>query len=457
MNKIAALLLVLVFLSASCTIIAKPALSSEEIKENSWTTKTPMHTARAYIGAAVVNSKIYAIGGDTGQISGNVIPGTGLYNPVNTSEEYDPTLDVWVTKEPMPTARADFGIAVYQNKIYCIGGYSPYHDTAANEVYNPATNNWETKVPLPTARWSAAANVVNGKIYLIGGRTTNDTSLFLNITEVYNPETDSWESKTPSPLPVVTPASAVIDNKIYVLGSSPLYWQTFIEIYDPAVDSWSIGDPTPVSPTATAVATTGIIAPKRIYFFDENRNDIYDPSTNNWTVGVPAPTDRLIAKAAVVDDLIYVIGGRTGHEGYITIMFPSGLNEQYAPVGYGAISPTISVFSPLNTTYNVSSVPLTFTVDKPVSLMEYSLDGQDNVTIVGNTTLTALPNGLHNVTVYAKYTEGGIGASEIVNFTVNVQELIPSALVIAVSGVSLVVVAAAVVYFKKRKRGVVQE
>jgi N-acetylneuraminic acid mutarotase len=453
MRRIVALLLVLVFLTSSCVIFAKTASSSlDAATDNSWVMKASMNEARAYLGIATVNCKIYAIGGDTGQISGNVIPGTGLNNPVNTSEEYDPTLDVWVSKEPMPTARADFGIAVYQNKIYCIGGYSPYHDTGANEVYNPAMNSWEAKVPLPTARWSAAANVVNGKIYVIGGRTTNDTSLFLNITEVYNPETDSWETKTASPLPVVTPASAVIDNKIYVLGSSPLYWQTFIEVYDPAIDSWAIGDPTPVSPTATAVATTGIIAPKRIYFFDENRNDIYDPSTNNWTVGVPAPTDRLIAKAAVVDDLIYVIGGRTGHEGYITIMFPSGLNEQYVPVGYGTIRPVVSAFSPENKTYNVSSVPLTIAVDKPISWMQHSLDGQDNVTIEGNTTLTNLPNGLHNVTVYAKYTEGSIGASENIVFSIDAPEPFPTTLVLTASGASLAIAGVGLlVYLRKRK------
>jgi len=41
MSKGFALVLVLVFLTASYIIVAKPTLSSDEVTENSWTTKAP--------------------------------------------------------------------------------------------------------------------------------------------------------------------------------------------------------------------------------------------------------------------------------------------------------------------------------------------------------------------------------------------------------------------------------
>ena len=87
-------------------------------------------------------------------------------------------------------------------------------------------------------------------------------------------------------------------------------------------------------------------------------------------------------------------------------------------------------------------------------MTEYSLDAQNNVSVAGNTTLTDLPNGVHNITVYAKYIEGSIGASENVKFTIQVLEPFPTTLVITASGVSVAVVAACMlVYFRKRKRG----
>lgn len=52
-----------------------------------------------------------------------------------------------------------------------------------------------------------------------------------------------------------------------------------------------------------------------------------------------------------------------------------------------ATPPTISIISPENMTYSVNNVSLTFTISEPASWIGYSLDGQTNVTITGNTTL----------------------------------------------------------------------
>jgi parallel beta-helix repeat protein len=117
---------------------------------------------------------------------------------------------------------------------------------------------------------------------------------------------------------------------------------------------------------------------------------------------------------------------------------------------YNVASPRISVISPVNQMFNESSVPLSFTVNKQVVWMGYSLDGQDNVTVTGNTTLTGLSSGLHNITVYANDTYGNMGASEIVTFTIS--ESFPTALVATASGVSAAVICLGLlVYFKRRK------
>ena len=91
--------------------------------------------------------------------------------------------------------------------------------------------------------------------------------------------------------------------------------------------------------------------------------------------------------------------------------------------------PKVSVLSLENKTYYTSDLPLNFTVSEPVSQIAYSLDGRVNVTIPGNTTLTGLSNGVHNVTVYAWDVAGNAGASETIHFNVEVPELFPTELV----------------------------
>ena len=69
----------------------------------------------------------------------------------------------------MPTARCNFGTAVYQNKIYCIGGTASDGDIDVNEVYDPVRDSWETKASMPTPMRSVEANVIGDRIYVVCG------------------------------------------------------------------------------------------------------------------------------------------------------------------------------------------------------------------------------------------------------------------------------------------------
>jgi len=119
-------------------------------------------------------------------------------------------------------------------------------------------------------------------------------------------------------------------------------------------------------------------------------------------------------------------------------------------------APSISISSLESKTYNTSSIALNFTVSEPVSQVKYSLDGQENVTISGNTTLTELPNGKHNVTVYATDDTGNTAASENIIFNVDKPEPpepFPTALLATTSGASIAIIGiGSLVYLKKRKK-----
>ena len=70
----------------------------------------------------------------------------------------------------MLTSRAYLTSAVVNGKIYCIGG-SKFSGSALDkvEVYDPETDSWETKTSMPTVRGYLTSSAVNGKIYCIGG------------------------------------------------------------------------------------------------------------------------------------------------------------------------------------------------------------------------------------------------------------------------------------------------
>jgi energy-converting hydrogenase Eha subunit A len=378
--------------------------------ENSWTTKTSMPTNRSSLGVAVVNGKIYAIGGYSS-------------SHLATNEEYDPATNTWATKKPMPTPRCNFGIAVYQNKIYVIGGEGLGGKTGVNEVYDPLTDTWETKTSMPTKRAQLCANVVDGKIYLIGGRTGEAYST-VSLNEVYDPSTDTWTTKEPIPYPVVDYASAVVDNRIYVISGQDEFSAeinlVLNQIYDTETDTWSYGASIPTAVIgAAADVTTGVVAPKRIYvmggidsFLSTDLNQVYDPEEDVWTTGARMPTPRSSLGVAVVNDILYAIGGCQ----WLDKLYAN--NEQYTPFGYGTI-PNISILSPENKTYTAKNVMLTFTLSEPISWIGYSLDDQANVTITGNTTLTGLSDGLHNLVVYASDIFGNIGSSVRIHFTID--------------------------------------
>ncbi len=399
--------------------IVFPALnvpSTKAMAEQPWTTMTPMPTARGGLGVAVANGKIYAIGGLNGDL------------PLNTNEQYDPATNQWTSKAPLPTARSGFAIASYNNEIYAIGGTVGNGYVGNNEVYNPLTNSWETKASMPTPRADFTANVVNDKIYLIGGKRYSSNSPYFNetdINEVYDPVTDTWTTAKSISHAVYGYASAVIDGKIQIIGGAknPVSLGSTVlvnsnQVYDPQTNNWTIAASAPnlVSYGAASV-TQNFMAPSRLYFvggFSSNtysgNTQVYDPTNDTWTTDVSMLTARAYLGVAVVNDILYAIGGFDGTNWLRTV-------EQYKPIGYGTVPPEIQITSPENETY--TDVTLSYDVNKGVEWMGYSLDDQANLTIKGTTELFNMSQGAHNVIIYANDSIGNMGHSNRVFFSID--------------------------------------
>jgi N-acetylneuraminic acid mutarotase len=164
-------------------------------EENTWVEVAPLQQARSNLGAAVVDGKIYAIGG---QMLSYQDDGRIVTPEVATNEMYDPVANSWIYKAPMPISGSDFAVAVFKNKLYCIGGGVTWffnflrgeRDVVLGEgfnlVYDPVLDVWENRTAMPIPQIGAQANVVDGKIYLLGGSPNGSLNL------VYDPLTDSW-------------------------------------------------------------------------------------------------------------------------------------------------------------------------------------------------------------------------------------------------------------------------
>jgi hypothetical protein len=115
-------------------------------------------------------------------------------------------------------------------------------------------------------------------------------------------------------------------------------------------------------------------------------------------------------------------------------------------------APVISVLSIENKTYYSPDVPLDFTLNEPVSQIEYSLDGNENISISGNTTLTELANRDHTLIIYARDSVGNLGKSKTIVFTIAEEpesEPFPTPLVVASIVTVTVIALGLLLYFKK--------
>jgi hypothetical protein len=150
----------------------------------------------------------------------------------------------------------------------------------------------------------------------------------------------------------------------------------------------------------------------------------------------------------------YIQTGEEFHEEG-NIVWSYNYYDKFEMTGYSTVSfikdripPKITVSNPQNRTYDTSNVELDFTVSEAASEILYCLDGKENQTITGNTTLTGLENGAHNVTLYASDLAGNNATPKTLHFTVAAFPVVPIVAAIATAAVSCGL--GLLIYFKKR-------
>ncbi len=264
-----------------------------------WTSHAPTPTPRWYPGSALLNGKIYVIGGQDS---------TYPYQSLNTVEVYDPAQNIWETKAPMNVDRWGLAVAVVNDKIYAIGGRtgSASQGHSASDVveeYDVQTNTWTSKAIMPTARGYCGCGVYHDTIFVFGGRLVSAVAA----VEKYYPADDSWTAEPPMPYGRYTFATARVDTHFYLIGG----WNVnTVQAYNLKTRTWHLMTPMPTPRGGSGAGTLEgyiYIVGGRGGLGDEFER--YDTFTDSWSTLTPMPTAREGLTACVAGSELYAITG----------------------------------------------------------------------------------------------------------------------------------------------------
>ena len=281
--------------------LRRGARSTSGPDRGTWHRVAPMGHARAAHAVVSTGTAIYALAGT----------GAG-HAPVLEVERFDGR--TWTTESmlPAPGLNAPAAVAL-DGRIYLIGGFETVTNVPTDRVhvYDPATRTWTDACPLPAPRGGHAAVVLNGRIHVLGGGNSRST---IADHSVYDPATDTWSDLAPLPRAEGSPAAVAFGGKLYAIGGrSGATDFGAVDIYDPATGTWSAGPAIEPRGTAGAVAWCGAI-----YLFGgesqaraESLAEVLrlERGAAAWQVAPSMPTARNFARAVLLGDAVYVVGG----------------------------------------------------------------------------------------------------------------------------------------------------
>ncbi|HET6246492.1 MAG TPA: carbohydrate-binding protein [Tepidisphaeraceae bacterium] len=182
-----------------------------DIATNTWSAFVPLPAARGAGDMEYLDGYLHFFDGVTGANktpeSTHWMLNLGAANPQ------------WVLSTPTPFSRNHFSGAVLDGKIYLMGGR-----LVGGDLSNPSNlcltwdpNNpgvWTPIASLPQIRALAVSAVIDGKIFLAGGTTTSYTPIDTVI--MYDPTTNTWSNQTPIPATRLAPCGGAVGDLIVV-------------------------------------------------------------------------------------------------------------------------------------------------------------------------------------------------------------------------------------------------
>lgn len=194
-----------------------------DAEENEWTPIAPMPngTARGSAAMGVHGKKIYLAGGMTTlDIFG------GYQDSVDTVSAFDTSCGTWtVLPGRLPESRDHAGGAVVGSKYYVLGGRYFGQQGKRGTVFSLDLENpnatWETSpARMPTPRGGVSAGTIKTSIYIFGGEgnEAEGSKGVFNETEVFDTVTETWEKLGPMKLPRHGTSAVAVGGRVYIPG-----------------------------------------------------------------------------------------------------------------------------------------------------------------------------------------------------------------------------------------------
>ncbi|MEM9616585.1 MAG: kelch repeat-containing protein [Pseudomonadota bacterium] len=178
------------------------------------------------------------------------------------------------------------------NIIVNAGGLAPnapFEVTDQVTFYDPLYDAWGYGEPLPQPRHHIALVNNNGYLYGVGGFARNNLGGWQMRPDCWRTGSldEPWEQMTPLPHPQAEAVCASLGGFIHVAGGR--------------------------APSGSLNSDWG-------HHIDTDEHWIYDAASNSWQALAPLPTPRNSAAGAVVNGVLYVIGGRTVSDGNTNVV-----------------------------------------------------------------------------------------------------------------------------------------
>jgi N-acetylneuraminic acid mutarotase len=312
-------------LAGACALTSAPACSSSHASkappQGLWASAKPLPLDRFEAYAATSGGKIYYIGGITG-----IFGDARSIKESDRVDVYDPASDAWSDGPVLPVdaAKHHLAVAVVDEKIYVLGGFvgvvggdppGMFHPIATTFVLDGGA--WRRVADQPLARGAATAQAIDGKIYVVGG---GDNENFARPDLlVYDPATDAWSARASMPTAREHVASCAMRGKMIAVGG----WNgvqknvtSAAEIYDPSADTWTT---LPDMPTPRG-GLGGMAVGDVCYFIGGEHWEVPPPATyatnegidlasGTWHAYAPMPTSRHGIGVALLGGAVHVVGG----------------------------------------------------------------------------------------------------------------------------------------------------
>ena len=83
---------------------------------------------------------------------------------------YSPATHKWTELTPMSVARSQIGVAVLDDRLYAVGGIDRKNQVlTVVECYSFEEDQWEAVQPMTVPRTSPSVAAANSQLYVIGG------------------------------------------------------------------------------------------------------------------------------------------------------------------------------------------------------------------------------------------------------------------------------------------------